>query len=171
VFRLANVWMLAQPYGYPSILSSYAFQRPAENDMGPPSDANGNTDDLSCASTLETATDGEWVCEHRDPYILRMVAFRKAVAGTDVNHWWDDGANAIAFSRGDKGFVAINRESTVLSASIATGMASGTYCDVLTGGRSGAACAGTSVVVDSTGTIQLSLEPMAAIAIDAGTRL
>ena len=28
----------------------------------------------------------------------------------DVNHWWDNGANAIAFSRGDKGFVAINDE-------------------------------------------------------------
>src|SRR5207249_3446207 len=25
IFRLANVWMLAQPYGYPSILSSFAF--------------------------------------------------------------------------------------------------------------------------------------------------
>ena len=41
VFRLANVWMLAQPYGYPSILSSFAFDWPAGNSMGPPSDANG----------------------------------------------------------------------------------------------------------------------------------
>jgi alpha-amylase len=171
VFRLANVWMLAQPYGYPSILSSYAFQRPAENSMGPPSDANGNTNDVTCASRLETATDGDWVCEHRDPYILRMVGFRKAVAGADVNHWWDDGANAIAFSRGDKGFVAINRESTALAAAITTGMQPGTYCDVLTGGRNGAACAGTSLVVESTGAIQLSLNPMTAIAIHAGTRL
>ena len=24
-YRLANVWMLAQPYGYPKIMSSYAF--------------------------------------------------------------------------------------------------------------------------------------------------
>jgi alpha-amylase len=171
VFRLANVWMLAQPYGYPSILSSYAFQRPAENSMGPPSDANGNTNDVTCASSLETATDGDWVCEHRDPYILRMVAFRKAVVGTDVNHWWDDGANAIAFSRGDRGFVAINRESTALAAAVTTGMAPGTYCDVLTGGRDGSACVGTSVVVESTGAIQLSLNPMTAIAIHAGTRL
>jgi alpha-amylase len=171
VFRLANVWMLAQPYGYPSILSSYAFARPAENAMGPPSDANGNTNDATCAARLETATDGGWVCEHRDPYLRRMVAFRKVVAGTDVNHWWDDGADAIAFSRGDRGFVAINRESARLSAGIATGMPPGTYCDVLTGGRNGATCAGTSVAVDSTGTVQLSLDPMTAIAIHAGTRL
>jgi alpha-amylase len=170
VFRLANVWMLAQPYGYPKILSSYAFSRPTQNAMGPPSDANGNTNDVTCAGSLETATVGEWVCEHRDPYILPMVAFRRVVAGTDVNHWWDDGANAIAFSRGDKGFVAINRESAVVTATVPTGLPPGTYCDALTGGRSGAVCAGTSVDVDSTGTIQLRLEPMTAIAIHAGTR-
>ena len=86
VFRLANVWMLAQPYGYPSILSAYAFDRPAQNDMGPPSDAAGNTLSLTCASSLETAVVGQWVCEHRDRYILSMVGFRKYVAGTDTNH-------------------------------------------------------------------------------------
>ncbi len=171
VFRLANVWMLAQPYGYPSILSSYAFTRPAENDMGPPSDPNGNTNAVTCAASLETATDGEWVCEHRDPSILRMIAFRKVVAATAVTHWWDDGANAIAFSRADKGFVAISRESAAVAATVATGMAPGTYCDVLSGGRSGAACAGTSIVVDSAGAIQLHLVPNSAIAIDAATRL
>ncbi len=48
VFRLANVWMLAQPYGYPKILSNYGFARPAENSMGPPSDANGFTLSVSC---------------------------------------------------------------------------------------------------------------------------
>src|SRR5437899_7054022 len=102
VFRLANVWMLAQPYGYPSVLSSYAFDCPDGNAVGPPSDANGWTMAVTCASSLETAARGQWVCEHRDPSILRMVSFRHAVAGTSINHWWDNGANAIAFSRGDK---------------------------------------------------------------------
>ena len=171
VFRLANVWMLAQPYGYPSILSSYAFNRPAQNDMGPPSDANGNTNPVTCASSLETATVGQWVCEHRDASILRMVAFRKVVAGSDVNHWWDDGANAIAFSRGGKGFVAISRESTSVAATITTGLAAGTYCDVLTGGKSGASCAGASLVVDTSGVAQLHLGPNSAITVDAATRL
>ncbi len=69
VFRLANVWMLAQPYGYPSVLSSYAFSCPTGNSMGPPSDAAGNTNDVSCAASFETARSGEWVCEHRDPVI------------------------------------------------------------------------------------------------------
>ena len=170
IFRVANVWMLAQPYGYPSILSSYAFDCPAGNSMGPPSDANGWTNPVTCASSLETAVIGQWVCEHRDPSIRGLVVFRKIVAGTDQNHWWDNGANAIAFSRGDKGFVAINRESTVVDTTIATGMPPGSYCDVLTGGLSGAVCAGTTVVVDSAGAVRIHLEPNTAVAIDAATR-
>lgn len=169
VFRLANVWMLAQPYGYPKILSSYAFQRPSENSVGPPSDAAGNTHDVTCASSLETAGDGDWVCEHRDPMIAGMVGFRRVVAGTSVSHWWDDGDNAIAFSRGDRGFVAINREADSVSATVTTGIAPGSYCDILTGGRSAGVCAGTSVVVDSTGAIDLQLEANSAIAIDVAT--
>ena len=106
--------MLAQPYGYPSVMSSYAFDRTssAGDDMGPPS-TGGATNDVACAANLEAATIGTWVCEHRDPTILRMVGFRRAVAGTDLSRWWDNGANAIAFSRGDKGFVAISRETGV----------------------------------------------------------
>ncbi len=170
-FRLANVWMLAQPYGYPSILSSYFFNCPSGNSVGPPSDAAGWTLPVTCAGSLETAMFGQWVCEHRDPSIRNMVRFRRAVAGTDVNHWFDDGANAIAFSRGNKGFVAINNGSAALAATIATGMPPGTYCDLLTGGLAGAACVGTSLVVDAAGAVQLNLPAKMAIAIDAATRL
>lgn len=161
-FRIANVWMLAQPYGYPSILSSYAFDCPAGNSMGPPSDADGWTTAVTCASSLETVTIGQWVCEHRDPYILNMVSFRRVVAGTDINHWWDDGANAIAFTRGDKGFVAINGGSTTLVATVPTGMATGTYLDLLTSD---------SVTVDATGAVQLTLAPKTALAIDVTTKI
>jgi len=173
VFRVANVWMLAQPYGYPSILSSYAFVRPQENSFGPPSDANGWTLPVACASSLETPADDQFVCEHRDPSILRMVAFRKYVAGTDQNNWWDDGANAIAFSRGNKGFVAISREPTAVTATVATGMPPGSYCEIISGGLAagGGACAGASVVVGATGSVQLNLPPNTAIAIDGATKL
>jgi len=162
VFRIANVWMLAQPYGYPSILSSYAFDCPSGNSMGPPSDADGWTTAVTCASSLETATIGQWVCEHRDPSILNMVAFRKVVAGTDVNHWWDDGANAIAFTRGDKGFVAINGAAGVLSVTVTTGMAPGSYTNLI---------AGDTVVVDSIGRVQVNLAAKTALAIDTATKL
>lgn len=170
VFRLANVWMLAQPYGYPSILSSFVFNCPGGNSMGPPSDANGNTNDLTCAASLETAVIGQWVCEHQDPSILTMAAFRQVVAGTGIGHWWDNGANAIAFARGTKGFVAINRESAALDTTVTTGLAAGTYCDRLTGGLVGGACAGTSLVVDALGDLHLQLGAMSAVAIDVTTR-
>jgi alpha-amylase len=172
-FRLANVWMLAQPYGYPSVMSSYAFDRTSTpgRDMGPPSTA-GATNDVVCAASLEAAAAiGTWVCEHRDPVILRMVGFRRAVAGTEPNLWWDNGANAIAFSRGDRGFVAISRESAAVTATIPTGLPAGTYCDVLTGGKAGAGCAGTSVTVDAVGAVQLTLAANTAIAVHAGTKL
>jgi alpha-amylase len=162
VFRIANVWMLAEPYGYPSILSSYAFDCPAGNSMGPPSDADGWTTPVTCASSLETATVGQWVCEHRDPYIRNMVSFRRVVAGADINHWWDDGVNAIAFTRGSKGFVAINGGSATLATTVATGMAPGTYLDLLDS---------TAVVVDSSGAVQLNLPPKSAIAIDLTTKI
>ena len=171
VFRAANVWMLAQPYGYPSILSSYAFNCPSGNSMGPPSDADGNTNDVICASSLEAATIGQWVCEHRDPAIAGMVGFRGAVVGTAVTDWWDNGANAIAFSRGDRGFVAINLESATVTVDVASPLAPGTYCDVLSGGLDAGACVGRSVVVDATGRVQLDLEASTAVAIHVHTRV
>jgi alpha-amylase len=170
VFRLASVWMLAQPYGYPSILSSYVFQCPSQNSMGPPSDVSGNTNDLSCAASFETAAAGQWVCEHRDPSIAAMVAFRKAVAGTAITGWWDNGANAIAFSRGSLGFVALNMEDTTVTLDATSPMLEGDYCDLLTGGLTNGTCAGRTVVVDSLGGVRMDLSPGTAVAVHAGTR-
>jgi alpha-amylase len=166
--------MLAQPYGYPSVMSSYAFTPgPGGRDAGPPSNAAGETNTVSCATSLETAIIGQWVCEHRDPLIAGMVSFRRVVAGADISRWWDNGGNAIAFSRGDKGFVAINRESTTLTATIGTGLSAGLYCDVVTGGRNatGTGCVGTTVTVEAAGSVQITLASNSAIAIHVGERL
>jgi alpha-amylase len=100
-----------------------------------------------------------------------MIAFRRVVAGADVNHWWDDGSDAIAFSRGDKGFVAINNESTPVDASMTSGLAPGVYCDRLTGGRGPTGCIGTTLVVGASGAVQVHLNPTSAVAIDVATRL
>ncbi len=169
-YRLANVWMLAQPYGYPSVLSGYAFDCPLGRTQGPPSDADGTTRPVACAPRLEESTAGTWVCEHRDPSIRTMVGFRKVVAGTPVTRWWDNGANAIAFSRGDRGFVAINREPSALNVTIPTGLAPGSWCDRLTGGLVGGACAGRVLVVEADGRVRLDLPPNTAVAVDVSTR-
>ena len=98
-----------------------------------------------------------------------MVRFRRIVAGTNQGHWWDDGATAIAFSRGNKGFVAINNGTAPVTATLATGMPAGSYCDRLAGGLLGNGCAGNSMAVDAAGMVQLTLQPRSAIAIDAET--
>ena len=166
--RLANVWMLGQPYGYPVVMSSYAFDRTSQSgrDAGPP--AREAT--LRCASRMELAVPGEWVCEHRDPWIVAMLSFRRAVAGTDFGRTWDNGANAMAFARGTQGFVAINAGSTSLTTAILTGMTAGTYCDLLTGGRAAAGCAGRAVTVGADGSIALTLDATSAVALLSGVR-
>jgi alpha-amylase len=138
--------------------------------MGPRSDANGWTLPVSCTASLEGAAIGDWVCEHRDLHIRGMVRFRKNVAGTAITNWWDNGSNAIAFSRGDRGFVAINRESTAVTATVSTPLAPGTYCDLLTTGRAGPLCDGAVVIVAADGTTTFTLERNTALAIDASTR-
>ena len=169
LYRLANVWMLGQPYGYAVVMSGYAFDRntQAGRDAGPPALAAT----VPCAATMESAVIGQWTCEHRDPWIAAMVGFRHAVAGTDADHGWDNGGDAVAFSRGDRGFVAINNGSSTLNATIATGLAAGTYCDILSGPKAGAVCAGRSVIVAADGTVTLTLDARSAVALHTGQRL
>lgn len=170
-YRLASVWMLAQPYGHPKVMSSYAFAPgPAGRDAGPPSDPSGATRDVVCAQGLEEALPGDWVCEHRDPVIAGMVSFRRVVAGTGVTGWWDDGAWAIAFSRGDRGFVALSLADTAVAVDVASPLPPGAYCDVLAGGIDGGVCAGRSVMVEPDGRIRLALGPGTAAAIHVEAR-
>ena len=161
VFRLANVWMLAQPYGYPSILSSYAFACP------------GGQLDGSAVRCRRQHQRRDLRVEPRDrddrpvgvraprPVHPEHGGFRRVVAGTDINHWWDNGANAIAFSRGDKGFVAINRrDQRRWRPSVTTGPAARHLLRPASrAGSAAAGCAGTSVVVDATGAVQVNLTP------------
>lgn len=172
-WRLATIWLLGQDYGYPSVLSGYAFDigTMAGRDQGPPSDGAGNTLPVTCPPRLEDATGSGWVCEHRDPAIRAMIAFRRAVAGAPSTRPWEDGANAVAWSRGDRGFVLVNANPASLTATIPTGLPAGSYCDVLTGGRSGSGCAGLVVVVRADGTVQPTLPERTALAIHLGTRL
>ncbi len=168
-YRLANVWMLGQPYGYPVVMSSYAFDRGTQGgrDAGPPAPASA----VSCAARMEAAVIGQWVCEHRDPWVVAMVGFRRAVAGADFSRMWEDGADAVAYSRGDKGWVAINNGASGVSATIMTGLAAGTYCDVLSGSKAGASCTGRSITAAADGSVTITLGARSAVAMHSGQRL
>ncbi len=178
---LASVFMLGWPYGYPSIMSSYAFDDSTSTgtDAGPPSDANGNTNSIYSAgsntpSCFDQTPGVGWVCEHRWRPIGNMVAFRNYTnAAWHVDNWWDNGNNQIAFSRGDRGFVAINREDGALSRTFQTGLPAGVYCDVINGDFDATAgtCSGPTVTVDASGSASISVGGMNAVAIYGGAKL
>ncbi len=173
LLRLGYVWLLGYPYGYPTVMSSYAFDRTSQvgRDQGPPSSGTGETNAMNCAPSWEAAVVGtHWICEHRDPMIVAMLSFRKRLAGTDANALWSNGGNAVAFTRGVAGFIVINRESVTLTASIPTALSAGTYCDVLTGGITGGTCAGRTVVV-SGGTAAVTVPALSAVVLHTGARL
>merc|ERR1719295_1324642 len=97
-----------------------------------------------------------------------MVAFRNMAGGADLNNWWSDSDYNIAFSRGNKAFIAINGESFDLDADIQTGLPAGTYCDVISGNLEGGKCTGGSVTVGGDGRAHIHVcakcdDPMVAI--------
>lgn len=183
--ELATVFELAWPYGYPSVMSSYGFDRVAGRDVGPPSDGAGithpayepNADAPSCVAGPYTKTTKGYICEHRARSAASMVLFRKTAAGAPVANVWDNGANQLAFSRGDRAFVAINHEQSPLAQSLQTGLAAGKYCDVLSGdfsaasGATAAACSGTIVEVGADGTAMLNVPADTAVALHAAAKL
>jgi alpha-amylase len=144
---LAHVFMLAWPYGSPDVHSGYAF---TNHDAGPPNGGQVN----ACYS------DG-WKCQHAWREISSMVAFRNTARGTGVTNWWDNGGDAIAFGRGDKGYVAINHEGSALTRTFQTSLPSGTYCDVQSGN---------AVTVDGSGRFTATLGAGTAVALHAGAR-
>lgn len=163
LYSLATVFMLAWPYGEPVVMSSYEFTNP---DAGPPAlDDRGTTSDATCGQ------DG-WVCEHRWPAIEGMVGFHNIVKGTAVERWWDDGANAVAFARGDRGYVVVNNATASLAGrSFQTGMPPGTYCDVVHGALEGGRCTGPTVTVNADGWFTADVDNLDSLAIHVGARL
>ncbi|WP_440057047.1 alpha-amylase (plasmid) [Pseudoalteromonas sp. T1lg65] len=157
LYDLANVFMLAYPYGYPKVMSSFEFN--GDTDAGPPNVPVHQESQLNCHQTL-------WQCEHRREKIVGAMRFRNATNGNwQVSNWWDNGNNQIAFSRGNLGFVAINKESSGMNVSLQTGLAPGVYCDELSGQKKQQDCSGRSVSIDSNGMATISLNAMDAIAI------
>ncbi|AUH40018.1 carbohydrate-binding module family 20 domain-containing protein [Streptomyces sp. CMB-StM0423] len=146
-YTLANVFMLAWPYGSPDVHSGYEF---GNNDAGPPNNGAVN----ACYQ------DG-WKCQHAWPEIESMVGFRNAARGQGVTDWWDNGGDAIAFGRGSQGYVAINHESGSLTRTFRTSLAAGTYCDVQSD---------RAVTVDGSGQFTATLGANTALALHTGAR-
>ncbi|MDB9525033.1 alpha-amylase family protein [Oscillatoria sp. CS-180] len=157
---LSMVFMLAYPYGKPRIMSSYAFET---SEQGPPTMADGRTrrvyepDGLGCGDA--------WICEHRQPAVTAMVAFRAATqAVPEVTDWWSNGRNQIAFGRGERGFIVINREETALVHTFQTQLPAGDYCDIIQSASQSTLC-DRVITVNAEGQFRVLVEPMSAIAL------
>ncbi len=151
LYNLAVAFMLAHPYGYPSIMSSYDF---TDSDHGPPAPGG-------CSAP-------GWVCEHRWTTIASMVGFRNVTSGQPLTSWWDNGNNRIAFGRGNKGFIVINKEGGAMDQVLQTGMPPGEYCNIARGQLSGGTCTGGSITVNAGGNARFIVAGMEAAAIHAG---
>jgi pullulanase-type alpha-1,6-glucosidase len=212
VHRLANIFTLAYPYGHPSVMSSYYWTtNPGSQDgdsLGPPT-VNGGPGSsgatlpvygsvqsagaypANCSGTYPAAVTGgdlgKWVCEHRNTAIANMVRFRWVTDGQAVSNWQNVGgasSNHIAFGRGDKGFVAINRTGSNATTTYTTSMPEGVYCDItrydfipatgkcVTPGTTNDAPAGDLLTVNGSGQIAgKALNSMDAFAIHVGARM
>jgi alpha-amylase len=141
-YDLAVAFMLAHPYGYPLVMSSYAFETDQD---GPP--------DVS--PLAGGGCDAAWICEHRRAVQVRMVEFREATAGAELVNWriFDD---IVSFGRGDIGHIAINTGTESARVPLPTGLPPGRYFGLINGTR---------VNVDGRGVADFVLEPLGFVVI------
>lgn len=101
-----------------------------------------------------------WACEHRWAATRNMPWFRAVVGDAPMENWVAVGENQIAFSRGNRGFVAINNDGFAMRGAFQTGMAPGAYCNIAVSDmKSGGRCVGGhAVLVKPDGTIDVDID-------------
>ena len=134
-YALSEAFLLAYPYGTPSVMSSFTF---SNADAGPPASSTGTTTAVNCSSG--------WACEHRWRTTANLVAFHNAATGTAVTNWWSNGGNQIAFGRGANAYAVFNR-GAALNRTFTTSLPAGTYCDVANGDYTNGTCTGATYTV------------------------
>ncbi|MGF1427399.1 carbohydrate-binding module family 20 domain-containing protein [Kitasatospora sp. LaBMicrA B282] len=160
-YTLATEFELAWGYGGTAqVYSGFDF---STSDQSPPADANGFVTATDCSS-------GAWTCTDRNQGIANLVGWHNAAQGRSVANWWDNGSNAIAFSRGDAAWIALDNGTTAVTQTFETGLPAGSYCDVIHGDpQPGGGCTGPTVTVDATGQATVTVNPGDAVALYAPT--
>ncbi|EHB09943.1 Pancreatic alpha-amylase [Heterocephalus glaber] len=177
MYKMAVGFMLAHPYGFTRIMSSYRWDRNFQNGkdvndwIGPP---NNNGATKAVTINADSTCGNGWVCEHRWRQIRNMAAFRNVVDGQPFSNWWDNGSNQVAFGRGNRGFIVFNNDDRSLSTTLQTGLPAGTYCDVISGDKVNGNCTGIKIQVGGDGKASFSISNSAEdpfIAIHAESKL
>jgi alpha-amylase len=157
---IANEFILAYGYGRPQVYSGFEWNT---SDDSPPADANGMVTDTDCSSG--------WACVDRNLGVAHMVGWHNYVGSMARANWWDDGANVISFSRGHRGWIAINNGTAAKTITVKTGLSVGTYCDIIHGTASGGSCSGPTVTVGPSGTATVTVPAKDAVAADGQSKL
>ncbi|NXS77174.1 AMYP amylase, partial [Pandion haliaetus] len=176
LYKMAVGFMLAHPYGFTRVMSSFRWPRSFVNGrdvndwVGPPSNSDGST--KAVAINADTTCGNDWVCEHRWRQIKNMVIFRNVVDGQPFSNWWDNGSNQVAFGRGNRGFIVFNNDDWNMNVNLPTGLPAGTYCDVISGQKEDDKCTGREVHVSGDGMANFQIsndaeDPFVAIHVDA----
>ena len=111
--RLATQYLLAAGYGRPQVYSAFNFTTDGRLAAGHRRRDDHRRRRAAPAGPARTAT-------RASP---RWSAGTTAWALPPQAHWWDDGANVIAFSRGDRGWVAMNNNTVAKTVRVQTGLA------------------------------------------------
>jgi len=132
LYELASIFMLAHPYGYPKIMSSFYF---STRDQGPPSVPVHGAHGLACGGSpdqIKAMPGRPWVCEHRWPSLANMVAWRRSAGSNNIGAWWARNGDNVFFCRGSTACVVFNRAgSSTWKASLKLPLPPGTYCNVI----------------------------------------
>jgi len=99
-----------------------------------------------------------------------MVGWHNYVGSAPRANWWDDGGNVIAFSRGNKGWIALNNGPEASTITVRTGLPSGTYCDIIGSEKSPGTCSGLAVAVGRNGIATVTVPATGAVAFDRTDR-
>jgi alpha-amylase len=184
MYDLANIFMLASPYGeMAQVQSGYRF---IDNNAAPAGCAvpSGSSATVCTSAfiagvaqvpTSRTTPKTGFDFIHRWTDIANMVGFNIATHGTSMNTWTVGTNNQIAFSRAPSsdingngsvnvgtavGFVALNNDTAAWTTTFETGLPGGTYCNVVNGTLSGGSCTADVVVVSANGNATVTVPAM-----------
>lgn len=166
IFTLATVFMLASPYGYPKVLSSYNFTDYGDyNDEPPGLSVHEKTE----AGDLVRCGEGQpWICEHRWPAISNMVQWRLSADSSSYDFFKALDGNHVYLCRGSAACLALNRdEESSWSVELNLTMPAGKYCDVIHMSDDNVANC-TVVEVDTSGRAFVTVPPIGAVAVHIG---
>jgi len=167
LYELATLFMLAHPYGYPKVMSSYYFHG---HDQGRPMGPVHEEGRLACAAdptaVRQPSPNHPWVCEHRWPAVASMAAWRRAAGDAEVSEWWLPEGNRLLFCRGNAACLILNRHETKpWDVTHQLRLPNGIYCDVI---RSDNTTSCPVVHIAANGESKVRVPPMSAVAVHVG---